>query len=56
MENRIAKIRKRTGKRLIWFKKIADAVEKAILAAGQGDGEVSKKVAERGGWIDESEI
>lgn len=48
MENRIAKIKKRSGQVVDFdFKKIADAVEKAIQATGQGDGEVSKKVAER---------
>jgi ribonucleoside-triphosphate reductase (formate) len=48
MENRITKIRKRSGQIVDFdFKKIKDAVEKAILAVGQGDGEVSKKVAEK---------
>ncbi|MDP2909608.1 MAG: ribonucleoside triphosphate reductase [bacterium] len=48
MENRIAKIRKRNGQVVDFeFKKIADAVEKAILATSQGDGEVSKRVADR---------
>lgn len=48
MENKIKKIKKR-NEEIVDFdqKKIADAVFKAITAAGQGDGIKSKKVSEK---------
>jgi len=48
MENHILQIQKRDGT-VIDFnqEKIANAVHKAVVAAGQGDGEVSKKVSDK---------
>ncbi|MEK7080219.1 MAG: ribonucleoside triphosphate reductase [Patescibacteria group bacterium] len=48
MENHILKVEKRDG-RIVDFdqEKIANAVHKAVVAAGQGDGEVSKKVSDK---------
>ena len=47
-ENHIERVQKRDG-RIVGFEqeKIAEAVHKAVVAANQGDGEVSKKVAEK---------
>ncbi len=47
-KNHIEKIQKRDG-RVVAFEqeKIAEAIHKAIVAAGQGNGEVSKKVTEK---------
>mgnify|MGYP001561451855 FL=1 len=48
MENHISKIEKRDGT-VVDFnqEKIANAVHKAVVAAGQGNGEVSKKVSDK---------
>ncbi len=48
MENHISKVQKRDGT-IVDFdqKKIEDAAHKAVVAAGQGDGEVSKKVSDK---------
>lgn len=48
MENHILKVQKRDGTVVDFdLKKINDAVHKAVVAAGQGDGDVSKKVADK---------
>jgi len=48
LENHIEKIQKRDGRTVVFEQsKIEEAVHKAVVAANQGDGEVSKRVSEK---------